>query len=196
MEGGPYGQAIERLRATLDRAGSASLREPAAMTLATSQPDGRVSARVVLLRGLDERGLVFFTQSISDKGRQIRTNARVALCLYWDPLHEQVRVEGRVEPIAVEETDAYWRTRARESRVGAWASLQSAVLDARSTLERRYAEFDRRFSGEDVPRPERWVGYRVVPERIEFWSSRPHRLHERLVYRLEDGAWSVRLLYP
>lgn len=196
MADGLYRQAIERLRQTLERARTTSLREPTAMTLATAGADGRVSARVVLLRGIDECGLVFFTQSISDKGRQLEANARAALCLYWEPLGEQVRVEGRVELVTAEETDAYWRTRARESRVGAWASLQSAALDRRETLERRYVEFDRRYPGEDVPRPDRWVGYRVVPDRIEFWSNRPHRLHERVVYELADGAWSAGLRYP
>jgi len=193
---GLYRQAIERLRQTLERARTTSLREPAAMALATVGADGRVSARVVLLRGIDERGLVFFTQSISDKGRQLEANARAALCLYWEPLGEQVRVEGRAELVTAEETDAYWRTRARESRVGAWASLQSAALDRRETLEQRYAEYDRRHPGEDVPRPERWVGYRVVPDRIEFWSNRPHRLHERVVYELAGGSWSAGLRYP
>ena len=189
-------QVIARFRSLLERARQTDLREPTAATLATVGSDGRVSARVVLLRGFDEHGFVFFTNLTSDKALQINANAQVALCMYWDALSEQVRIEGVAQSVSDDEADAYWKSRARESQIGAWASRQSETLDARETLERRVAKFEIEFRGKDVPRPEFWSGYRVKPQRVEFWTSQPARLHERLVYELTDDAWSQRKLYP
>lgn len=189
-------EVMVRFQELLARARQTELREPAAMTLATVGRDGRVSARVVLLRAFDEGGFVFYTNLTSDKALQLTAHTQAALCLHWDALGEQVRIEGIVEPVSDDEADAYWKGRSRESQIGAWASRQSESLDARETLERRVAKCEVEFRGQDVPRPEFWSGYRVKPRRIEFWESRPARLHERLVYELHDGGWSERLLYP
>lgn len=196
MEQDLYIEALDRLRSLLERAAAAGLKEPAAMSLATVDAGGRPAVRVVLLRGLDERGLVFYTNSHSRKGEELAANPRAALCFFWEPLMEQVRVEGRVEPVATEEADAYWARRPRESQIGAWASHQSRPLESRATLEARFAECERRFAGQDVPRPAHWLGYRVIPERIEFWRSGPARLHERVQYEHLEGEWVARLLYP
>ncbi len=166
------------------------------MTLASVGADGRVSARIVLLRGYDERGFVFYTNLNSNKVFQIDSHDQVALCFYWDALAEQVRIAGFAELVSDEEADAYWSTRPRDSQIGAWASRQSETLDSRETLVRRVAEFEAEFRGRDVPRPEFWSGYRVKPRRVEFWTGRPARLHERLVYELNAGVWSQRMLYP
>ena len=189
-------EVVARFEELLQRARQTDLHEPTAMTLATAGADGRVSARVVLLRAFDERGFVFYTNLTSDKALQVNANAQVALCMYWDALAEQVRIEGLAERVSDEEADAYWLGRARESQIGAWASRQSETLSARETLERRVAKFELEFRSRDVPRPEFWSGYRVKARRIEFWKSRPARLHERLVYELHEGSWSQRLLYP
>lgn len=166
------------------------------MTLATVGGDGRISARVVLLRSFDERGFVFYTNLNSDKALQLYANPNAAICFHWDELGEQVRVEGPVERISGEEADAYWRTRARDSQIGAWASHQSETLDSRETLEHRIAQSEHEFLGQEVPRPEFWSGFRLVARRIEFWSNRPARLHERTVFELVDDQWSHRMLYP
>lgn len=191
-----YQEALQKFCELLEEARQTSLHEPTAMTLATVGRNGRLSARIVLLRGWDERGFVFYTNRNSDKGQQLADVPRAALCFHWDPLQVQVRVEGLVEEVAAQEADDYWRGRPRESQIGAWASQQSATLPNRQTLERRVAEFEERFAGGDVPRPEFWTGFRVVPLRIEFWYNRPARLHERVLYeRLADG-WHARGLYP
>ncbi len=190
-------EAISTFRAKLDGISDLPIREPAAMLLATVDEQGRPSARTVLLRSFDERGFVFFTNSLSRKGRQMADNPYVALCMYWDAWAEQFHVEGRIEKIADEETDAYWIRRPRSSRIGAWASDQSDPLDSRETLLARFEEFERRYEGQqDIPRPDHWYGYRVVPERIEFWCGRDARLHERIIYELTDGGWSKGMLYP
>ncbi len=189
-------EAIERLRKLLRRAEQTDLPEPSAMTLATCDGHGRPTARTVLLRGLDTRGLVFYTNLGSRKSRQILANPRAALCFHWQPLAEQVLVEGRVEPVSAAEADAYWASRARESRIGAYASRQSEPLSSRFHLLRRVVTKTARFGTGPVPRPEFWSGYRVVPERFEFWSNRPARLHERWCYELQEGEWRRFLLYP
>ncbi len=189
-------EVLTRFQALLERAQQTDLREPAAMTLATASADHRVSARVVLLRAFDERGFVFYTNLNSEKAHQLNANSQAALCMHWDALGEQVRIEGVVEAVASDEADAYWRNRARDSQIGAWASCQSETLDARETLERRIAKTEVEFRGQEVPRPEFWSGYRVQPRRIEFWSNRPARLHDRLVYELSDERWTQRMLYP
>ncbi len=191
-----YQEAIRRFQQLYDRAQQAGMKEPSAMALATADRQGRPSARMVLLRGVDQHGFVFFTNAESRKGRELADNPRAALCFHWDVLGEQVKVEGQVERISDAETDAYWASRPRDSQIGAWASEQSRVLDSRATLERRVAEIQRRFADSEVPRPPYWHGFRVIPERIEFWSHRPARLHERTVYAKQDGQWKVGLLYP
>lgn len=192
----PYSEALERLGKLLEQAAQTDLREPSAVTLATADAQGRPSARTVLLRGLDERGLVFYTNLGSRKSLQIKENPRAALCFHWQVLGEQVLVEGSVNKVSDEEADAYWETRPRESRIGAYASRQSEVLPSRFRLLRRVVKRVTRFAAGKVPRPDFWSGYRVVPDRIEFWSNRPARLHERVCYELCEGKWQRYLLYP
>jgi pyridoxamine 5'-phosphate oxidase len=172
--------------------------DPTAMSLATADAAGRPSVRMVLMKGHDARGFVFYTNGRSRKGGELDANPRAALLFHWKSLRRQVRAEGAVEPVTAAEADAYFASRARDSRLGAWASDQSRPLDRRETFEARYREMLRRFEGEEVPRPPHWSGYRIVPDRIEFWSDRAHRLHERRLFtRAEDGSgWSEGLLYP
>ncbi|MGE3805514.1 MAG: pyridoxamine 5'-phosphate oxidase [Gemmataceae bacterium] len=171
--------------------------EPYAMTLATSTAEGSPSARMVLLRGFDERGFVFYTCYESRKGRELRANARAALVFYWGPLHRQVRVEGKVQVVTAEESDAYFHSRPRESQLAAWASAQSEVVPDRATLEQRMAELEQKYEAGVVPRPPQWGGFRVVPEVIEFWQGRLYRLHDRLRYtRQPDGTWRRERLAP
>jgi len=193
----PYAEAIARFRDLLERARATDLREPTAVSLATADADGRPTCRTVLLKLVDERGFVFFTNFQSRKGRQLEANPRAALCFFWQPLFEQVLVEGRVDAVDGHEADEYWRTRDRDSQLGAWASEQSQTLPDRATLETRLREHHDRFKDDLVPRPPHWSGFRVVPDRIEFWRSGWHRLHERVCYEREgDGPWHVRLLFP
>jgi len=170
--------------------------DPNAMCLATASPDGAPSARMVLLKEADPRGFVFYSHLDGRKGGEIAANPRAALCFHWKTLARQVRVEGRTEPVSVEEADGYFASRARTSRLGAWASRQSRRLAARADLEAGVAEFDSRFPGEAVPRPEHWSGTRVVPARIEFWRDMPFRLHDRLVFERDGDAWRTHRLYP
>ncbi len=171
--------------------------DPNAMTLATATPDGVPSARVVLLKALDDRGFTFFTNTQSRKGCELALNTCAALLFHWKSLRRQVRVEGMVEPVAGAEADAYFATRARISRLGAHASDQSRPLPAREVLEQRVQAADARYPGEDIPRPEHWSGYRLLPSRFEFWQDMPYRLHDRTVHeRGEDGAWTTMKLYP
>jgi pyridoxamine 5'-phosphate oxidase len=171
--------------------------DPTAMALATADAQGRPSCRMVLLKGHDERGFVFYTNLDSRKGEELGANPNAALLFHWKSLRRQVRIEGAAEPVRDEEADSYFATRARDSQLGAWASDQSRPLDARSTFEARFEEMRARFEGGEVPRPPRWSGWRVVPDRIEFWNDRAHRLHERRIFtRLQGGGWSEGLLYP
>jgi pyridoxamine 5'-phosphate oxidase len=170
--------------------------DPDAMALATATPDGRPSVRMVLLKEHGPGGFTFYTNLDSRKGVEISANARAALLLHWKSLRRQVRIEGPVAPVLDTEADAYFNTRSRDSQLGAWASWQSRPLDTRATFEKRYEEMVRRFEGEAVPRPPRWSGFRVTPELFEFWSDRPHRLHERRVFAPVGGAWQEGLLYP
>jgi pyridoxamine 5'-phosphate oxidase len=181
---------VRQLAAWLEEAAAAGVTEPNAMTLATASADGVPSARMVLLKGVDDRGLVFYTNYGSRKGDELAANPRAALVLYWAPLERQVRVEGRVEKVPREESAAYFASRPRGSRLGALASPQSAVVAGRSVLEERLAELETAHPGEDVPLPDNWGGYLVVPEVVELWQGRPNRLHDRLRYRADGrGGW-------
>lgn len=171
--------------------------DPEAMTLATAGEDGRPSARMVLLKGHDGRGFVFYTNSESRKGVELAANPQAALLFHWKSLRRQVRIEGSVSVATAAEADAYFATRARDSQLGAWASDQSRPLESRPIFEARFADLAAAHAGRDVPRPPHWWGYRLVPDRIEFWSDRPHRLHERRLFTVDrDGNWSEGLLYP
>ncbi|MCX8134468.1 MAG: pyridoxamine 5'-phosphate oxidase [Roseococcus sp.] len=174
--------------------------DPNAMCLATATPDGRPSARMVLLKGQDARGFVFYTNLDSRKGGELAANPRAALCFHWKTLARSVRVEGEVEPVSPEEADAYFASRPRPSRIGAWASKQSRPLEGRWALEKAVADYTLRFGLGEIPRPPHWSGFRVVPDRIEFWRDMPFRLHERRVFHregpLEDARWREELLYP
>jgi pyridoxamine 5'-phosphate oxidase len=167
-----------------------------AMTLSTVGPGGRPRSRIVLLRGADRQGFLFFTNLRSDKGREIGASAPVALCFHWPHLKIQVRIEGRARPVGAAEADAYFATRPRESQLAAWASDQSRPLASRGALLRRFELEKVRFAGAEVPRPPHWSGYRVAPDRIEFWHGRPHRLHERDLYVRRGASWKHTLLSP
>jgi pyridoxamine 5'-phosphate oxidase len=194
---------IARFEAWMAEAVQAEPNDPNAVCLATSTPDGRPSARMVLLKGVDPCGFVFYTNIESRKGEELAANPQAALCFHWKSLRRSVRVEGPVEPVSPAEADAYYRSRARGSRIGAWASRQSRPLETRFALEKAVAEYTMKFGISEIPRPEFWSGYRVLPQRIEFWRDMPFRLHDRQVFhRVAAGAvhgsagWRVEVLYP
>ncbi|WP_267222543.1 pyridoxamine 5'-phosphate oxidase [Dyella silvae] len=182
----------------LDEAGTSGEPEPSAMNLATVDSAGRVSSRIVLLKGADERGFRFYTNYQSDKGAQLDAHAQVALCFHWKQLREavQVRVEGVARKLQVEESDAYFASRPRTSQIGAWASLQSQTLPDRDTFEQRFARYEHEFEGRDVPRPPHWGGFVVEPDMVEFWYGAEYRLHERVRWSRHGQTWTSRLLYP
>lgn len=184
--------------ALLAEASSSGDPEPTAMVLATATSDGDVSARTVLLKGHDARGFVFYTNSLSTKGRQLAANARGSLLFHWKQIRNQVqvRIDGPVEQVDDDQSDTYFASRPRESQLGAWASLQSEVLGSRDQFDQRYAQFESEFAGREVPRPPHWFGYRVRPLRVEFWYGQPYRLHERVVHEWQDGRWQTSMRYP
>jgi pyridoxamine 5'-phosphate oxidase len=188
---------IEQMREWLELAyATPQILEANAMCLATCGRDGNVSSRMVLLRGLDDRGLVFFTSYGSRKGRQIAENPRAAVTFYWPPLHRQVRIEGTVAQLPEDESDAYFATRPRGHQLSAWASEQGEPVEGRDVLDERLNHFEERFEGEDVPRPHSWGGYLITPDRFEFWQGRENRMHDRLEYVREGRAWKIRRLQP
>ncbi len=181
----------------LDEAKATGMRLPEAVTLATATADGKPSARLVLLKGADERGFVFFTNYQSRKARELDANAQAALVFYWPQLERQVRVEGKVERTSAEESEAYFKTRPRESQIGAVASPQSEVIASREALQKKADELEKFYEGREVDRPAHWGGYRLRPERIEFWKGRPGRLHDRINYERQlDGSWTISRLAP
>lgn len=187
--------------AWLAEAGRTEPNDPNAMTLATSTPEGRPSARMVLLKGLDPagtapRGFVFYSNLGSRKAVELAANPQAALLFHWKSLRRQVRVEGAIQPVSAEEADAYYATRARVSRLGAWASEQSRPLPSRATLQDRVAAMEAEYPGADIPRPPHWSGFRLVPEALEFWQDMPYRLHDRRVYARAGAGWTVGALYP
>ena len=181
-----------------DEAVAAGLPEPEAMTLSTATLEGRPSARIVLLRGYDERGFCFFSNYASQKGRELAANPHAAVTFHWVESERQVRIVGRVDKLSASESDAYFQSRPSQSRIGAWSSPQSEVIASRDTLEQLVKEYQEKYSDESaIPRPEHWGGYRVIPERIEFWQGRPSRLHDRLRFsRIEQEAWTLERLAP
>lgn len=170
--------------------------DPTAMALATVGADGQPSARMVLLKGVDEQGFVFYTNLESQKAADMAANPRASLLFHWKSLRRQVRIEGTVSGVSDAEADAYFASRPRGAQIGAWASRQSRPLESRFALEKRVAEYTAKFGLGSVPRPAFWSGYRVKPERIEFWQDRPFRLHDRLVYTRDRGGWRTDKLYP
>jgi pyridoxamine 5'-phosphate oxidase len=198
MQADLYAEALVNFRELLDEARACGDPEPTAMTVATVAADGKPSARTVLLKAFDERGFVFYTNFHSRKGEELRANPYAALLFHWRLMRNgiQVRIEGPVEEVSLAEADVYFASRPRGSQIGAWASMQSDTLPDVTTFDRRIEETERRFQDRPVPRPPHWSGFRVAPERIEFWYGAEFRLHERWLYELVDSAWTKRMLYP
>lgn len=186
-------RGVYALAAEIDRA---IISEPNAMALGTVEDGGQPAVRIVLLKSFDERGFVFYTNHEGRKGRHLLAHPLAALCFHWFPLQIQVRIEGTVTKVADEEADSYFATRNRQSQIGAWASRQSEPLETPTALDERVAKYEREFEGREVPRPEFWSGFRVLPERIEFWKGRPNRLHERHLYTRDGKRWKIETLYP
>ena len=190
---------IERFRtvyAQAEKIDRSIIPEPNAMSLGTIEEGGQPSVRIVLLKAFDEGGFVFYTSYEGRKGRELLAHPRAALCFYWAPLDIQVRIEGTVTKVADEEADAYFASRERRSQIGAWASRQSRPLESPTALDERFAMYEKEFEGREVPRPSFWSGFRVAPERIEFWKGKANRLHERHLYTRDGNGWKIETLYP
>jgi pyridoxamine 5'-phosphate oxidase len=190
------GDPITQFKSWFDEAIQSAQPEVEAMTLSTATPDGRVAARIVLLKGCDNRGFVFFTNYQSRKSREMMSNPRVALTFFWHSLHRQVRIEGVVEKVTSEESEEYFHTRPRGSQIGAWASPQSEEITGREFLEQKVDEIEKRFKDQAVDCPPFWGGFRVKPESIEFWQGRESRLHDRILYTLRGNQWRISRLAP
>ena len=190
---------LQRFHEWLDEATRSEPNDPNGVALATADADGQPSVRMVLLKGADENGFVFYTNYESQKGRELLANPKAALCFHWKSLRRQVRVQGAVEPVGAAEADAYFDSRHRESRIGAWASQQSRPLESRFELEKAVAKYAAKYAVGPIPRPPYWSGFRIVPQRLEFWQDRPFRLHDRLVFIRDaaaPGGWRTERLFP
>lgn len=189
-------EAISRFETAMQAALLAREQEPGAISLATSGSDGRISVRTMLLKEFDAKGFVFYTNTNSNKGRQLAQNTQAALCVLWKAIFRQVLVEGKVEAVTDEEADVYFATRPRGSQIGAWASAQSEELDSRESLEQQVRDYEQKFAGVDVPRPPHWSGYRLIPDMIEFWYGKENRLHDRIRFTLQGEEWVRQRLNP
>ena len=178
------------------KAQECGLREPTSVALATVDAQSRPACRIVLLKGYADDGFLFFTNQKSQKGQHLSENPQAALCFHWMPLCRQVRVRGQVAPVTPNEADGYWKTRSRDSQIGAWASTQSETLDSQEALLAAFASIERKYDGIDIPRPNHWSGYRLKPDTIEFWEQGDHRLHQREEFTLGAQGWASRLLFP
>ncbi len=196
LEADAEADPLEQFRRWYADAEAAGIRAPHAMALATATPGGIPAVRMVLMKDVDERGFVFYTGYVSRKGAELDQNPAAALLFYWDPLGRQVRVDGRVERVSTEESDEYFATRPRGAQLAASASRQTEVLSGREELDTRVAELEREYAGAEVPRPEHWGGYRLLPETYEFWQHRGDRLHDRLRYRRDGDSWKIERLSP
>lgn len=196
LEGHVGDTPIELFAAWFEDALEGGVVEPNAMTLATVDAAGRPSARIVLLKGFDDNGFVFYTNRSSRKGSEMAANTYASLVFWWEPLQRQVRIDGDVEWVADDESDAYFASRPRGSQLGAWASEQSAVIESREVLSEKLKALEAHYEGREVPRPPHWGGYRVIPRSIEFWQGRPSRLHDRLIFRRDSDSWNIARLSP
>lgn len=187
---------IKQFQLWFEQARSVDILEPNAMTLATASKEGVPSARIVLLKGVDDRGFTFYTNYESRKGQELTANPQAVLVFWWEPLERQVRIEGSVEKVSAQEAEEYFHSRPRGSQLGAWASPQSQVISNREMLETRLEDVTRTYQDQEIPRPNHWGGYRLVPHTIEFWQGRPNRLHDRLCYRFEQHHWIIERLAP